>query len=113
MWIPTSANQTLWASVIKRLLSFSAAPASTRVVYAGAARHTPVIVTHVTCSALSCTRRIEAKCHGTEWGAVWTLVMRVARSRRDDFGSGPAGNKIIQARITNFMIGIYKFGHYI
>ena len=39
---------------------------------------------HATLSALARAWRLGAKRNGTEWGAVWTLIVRVARSRGED-----------------------------
>ena len=95
------SNQFLGASLIIRLCKFSAAPASTVLIYASATRHTPVSVTHAALSALSFTRRIQAKCHRTERSSVWTLVVREAFVfYLDDFGY-PAIDSDAQRCITN------------
>ena len=79
-----STNHGVWASFVVGLLCLSATSSPTCVVNTSATTHPLVVVAHATLSALARAWRLEAKRNGTEWGAVWTLVVRIARSRGDD-----------------------------
>ena len=84
-------NHCEWTSFIVGLFRLINASVPTCLVNTSATRHTLVVVAHATLSALARAWRLEAKCNGTEWGAVWTLIVRIARSSGEDlrFLGGP------------------------
>ena len=79
-----ATNQPCWTSFVVGLLFLSGTSSPTCIANTGAASHALVVVAHATLRALTRAWRPEAQRDGTEWGVIWTLLVRMTRSRGDD-----------------------------